>query len=170
MQVMQAKPMKSLREALPDGFVARMQRELGSEETLRILWPMVVGAELGANTRLLSIRQNRLRIAVPDQTWKRTLLAMEQAVLEAVHRVCGKDVGRAIDLVEDASLTGLRLGKAGKGKEPGQGKAGKGKSTAPLRPAGLPDFPLDGIRDAELQRMFRQSAQKYFARRDEDSQ
>ena len=149
--------MKSLRDALPDGLLSQMQQELGQEETLRLLWPMVVGAKLGANTKLLSIRQNRLRIAVPDQTWRRTLISMEQAVLEAVHRVCGEEVGHAIDLVEDPNLA-----LQGKGKD----RTRKEKSTLPDAPVDLPDFQLDDIRDTELRRMFRQSAQKYFARRE----
>ena len=157
---MQSKPMKSLRDALPEGLLAQMQQELGQEETLRLLWPMVVGAKLGANTRLLSIRQNRLRIAVPDQTWRRTLLSMEHAVLEAVHRVCGEEVGRAIDLVEDANLAAPRRG---------QDRTGKERSALPLPAVDLPGLPLHEIRDTELQRMFRRSAQKYFARREEAS-
>jgi hypothetical protein len=157
---MQAKPMKSFREALPEGLLARMQQELGPEETLRLLWPMVAGAKLGANTRLLSIRQNRLRISVPDQTWRRTLSSMEQAVLEAVHRVCGEEVGRAIDVVEDANLTAPRREKD---------RTGNGKFASPLPAVELPDFPLDEIQDSELRRMFRQSAWKYFARREEDN-
>lgn len=157
---MQAKPMKSLRDALPEGLLTQMQQELGQEETLRLLWPMVVGAKLGANTRLLSIRQNRLRIAVPDQTWRRTLLSLEQAVLEAVHRVCGEEVGRAIDLVEDPNLAAPRGIKD---------RAGKEKSSLPLPAVNLPDFALGEIRDAELRRMFHRSAQKYFARGEEAS-
>ena len=158
--------MKSLRDALPDGLLAQMQQELGQEETLRLLWPMVVGAKLGANTRLLSIRQNRLRISVPDQTWRRTLLSLEQAVLEAVHRVCGEEVGRAIDLVEDPNLADPWRGRAGREKD----RTGEEKSALRLPAVDLPDFPLDEISDTELQRMFRQSAQKYFARREKASQ
>ena len=153
------KPMTSLREALPGGLLARMQQELGQEETLRLLWPMVVGANLGASTRLLSMRQNRLRIGVPDQTWGRTLGSLEQAILEAVHRVCGEEVGRSIELVEDPSLASPRPGKE--------------KPTVPLPLAELrdvPDLPLGGIRDTELRRMFCQSAQKYFARKEEIGQ
>ena len=163
---MQAKPMKSLRDALPDGLLAQMQRELGQEETLRLLWPMVVGASLAASSRLLSIRQNRLRISVPDPTWKRTLISLEQAVLEAVHRVCGEEVGRAIEVVEDPNLAGPRMEKKRKEKD----RTEKGKSTLALPAVDLPDFPLDEIRDTGLRRMFRQSAQKYFARKEEASQ
>jgi hypothetical protein len=163
--------MKSFREALPDGLLAQMQQELGQEETLRLLWPMVVGAELAANTRLLSIRQNRLRIAVPDQTWRRTLSAMERAILDAVHRVCGEEVGRAVDLVEDAHLTGPSGGNGGRAKNAkGSDRAEAGKSAVALRAEDLPNLPLQEIHDTELQQMFRQSAQKYFTRGNEAGQ
>lgn len=153
-------PMQSLREALPGNLLARMQQELGQEETLRLLWPMVVGPELGLSTRLLAIRQNRLRVAVPDQTWRRTLASLQQAVLEAVHRVCGEEVGRSMDLVVDPTLAGIKPAK----ENPA---ARRSRSLAADLPPDLPDVPLDGIRDTELRWMFRRSARKYFARREE---
>lgn len=148
--------MQSFRDALPSGLLVQMQQELGQEETLRLLWPMVVGPELGGNTRLLNVRQNRLRIGVPDPTWKRELQALEQAVLEAVHRVCGDECGSKIELVEDPSLAGPR--------------SQQGESAVPPARAEPVNLPLEEIRDTELQRMFQQSAQKYFARRKEAGQ
>lgn len=143
--------MKSLRDSLPDGFLVQMQKELGLEEMLRLLWPMVVGANLGVSTRLVSIRRNTLRISVPDQTWKKTLSALEQAVLEAVHRVCGEEFVRAVEFVEDPTLAVPR-------------PASERNAGSPT-PTGLPiDWPLGGISDPELRRMFRRSAEKYFAR------
>ncbi len=133
-----------------------MQQKLGQEETLRLLWPMVVGPELGGNTRLLNVRQNRLRIGVPDPTWKRELRSLEQAVLEAVHRVCGDEFGSSIELVEDLSLASPRPQKK--------------ESDAPPARAESVNLPLEGIRDTDLQRMFRQSARKYFARSKEAGQ
>lgn len=144
--------MTPFRKALPGDLLAQMQQKLGREETLRLLWPMVVGTELGARTRLVSFRQNRLRIAVPDATWKRTLWSLEHTVLEAVGQVLGEDAGRSIELVEDPALSSPRQAK---------------EKPATIHPANLPDLPLDGIRDAEIVRMFQQSAQKYFARTEE---
>ncbi len=156
--------MNSLRDSLPEGLLVQMQKELGREETLRLLWPLVVGANLAASTRLVAVRQNRLRIAVPDRTWKRTLGSMETIILAAVHRICGEEVGGAIDWVEDPTL--------GAARAPHQKSAGLSPPAAPPAspasmdlPLDLPfDLPLGGISDAELRRMFRQSAAKYFAR------
>ena len=148
--------MQSLRDALPSGLLIQMQQKLGQEETLRLLWPMVVGPELGRNTRLLNVRQNRLRIGVPDPTWKRELRSLEQQVLEAVHQVCGDELGSSVELVEDPSLASLRPQKEESGIPPARAES--------------MNLPLEGIRDTELQRMFRQSAEKYFARRKEAGQ
>ena len=139
--------MKSLRDSLPEDFLGQMQKELGREETLRLLWPVIVGSNLGGSTEFQGIRQNTLRIGVPDQTWKRTLRSMENMILEAVHRFCGEDVGRAIEFVE----------------HPRPVAPSPKKKSAP-RPLPPVDFPLDTIADPELRQMFALSARKYFAR------
>jgi hypothetical protein len=146
--------MKSIRESLPAEFLAQMQKELGREETLRLLWPLVVGPNLAASTRLVSIRGSRVRIAVPDRTWKRELAGLEKTILDTLHRACGEEFGRAIDLVEDAGLAGCG--------------AASEKAAASVTAAEVPrlalHLPLEGIADGELRRIFGQSAAKYFAR------
>jgi hypothetical protein len=145
-----------------------MQRELGREETLRRLWPMVVGAKLGASTRLVSIRASRLRIAVPDQTWKRELGGLERSILEAVHRASGEEFARSVELVEDPTLgTASFTGETGETKR----KAGEAKSRAVARmprPELLSDvlvgLPLEAIQNGELRRLFEESAAKYLSR------
>lgn len=151
--------MKSLRDSLPEDFLGRMQKELGREETLRLLWPLIVGSKLGANTALQGIRQNTLRVSVPDQTWKKTLGSLEGMILEAVHRYCGEDVGSAIEFVEAKR----NMDVVSRSVTP---QPKKGTPPRPLASADLPldDFPLDAIPDPELREMFGRSAQKYFAR------
>ncbi|MGH9786607.1 MAG: DciA family protein [Terriglobia bacterium] len=139
--------MRSLRDSLPEDFLGRMQQELGREEMLRLVWPMIVGSTMGGSTQLLGIRQNTLRVAVPDQTWKKTLRSMENMILEAVHRVCGDEVGRSIEFVESPRpVPPLPKEKA---------------APRPLPPA---DLPLDAIADPQLRQTFDRSARKYFAR------
>ena len=133
------------RDSLPVDLLAQMQQELGREETLRLLWPMIVGSKLGCSTQFQGIRQNTLRVAVPDQTWKKTLRSMEQLILAAVHRYCGEEVGRAIEFVESAFPAALPLPKR--------------VPAPPLPPA---DLPLDAIADPDLRQMFDRSARKYF--------
>jgi predicted nucleic acid-binding Zn ribbon protein len=139
--------MNSLRDSLPKDFLGRMQKELGREEMLRLLWPMIVGSKMGGSTQLHGIRQNTLRVGVPDRTWKITLRSMENMILERVHRFCGEDVGRAIEFVESPRLV-----------PPSQKK-----SPAP-RPLPPSDLPLDAIADPDLRQSFDLSARKYFAR------
>ena len=139
--------MRSLRDSLPEEFLAQMQKELGREETLRLVWPVIVGSKLGCSTQFLGIRQNTLRVAVPDRTWKNTLRSMENMILEAVHRFCGEDVGRAIEFVESP--------------RPVPPSPKKKAVPRPLPPS---DLPLDAIADPELRQSFDLSARKYFAR------
>ena len=143
----QARSMNSLRDSLPKDFLGRMQKELGREETLRLVWPMIVGSQLGYSTQFLDIRQNTLRVAVPDQTWKRTLRGMENMILEAVHRVCGDEVGRSVEFVESP--------------QPVPPSPREKAAPSPLPPA---DLPLDAIADPQLRQMFDRYARKYFAR------
>lgn len=144
--------MKSLRDSLPEDFLAQMQKELGREETLRLLWPVIVGSKLGGSAEFQGIRQNTLRVGVPDQTWKRTLRSMENMILEAVHRFCGEDVGRAIEFVETKRPIDVV-------SRPAIPSPKKRAMPRPLPPA---DFPLDAIGDPELRQMFDLSARKYF--------
>ena len=154
--------MKSLRDSLPEDFLGQMQKELGREETLRLLWPVIVGSNLGGSTEFQGIRQNTLRVAVPDQTWKRTLRSMENMILEAVHRFCGEDVGRAIEFVETK-----RPRDGGAVSRPAISSPKKGTTPRPLPPT---HFPLDTIADPELRQMFALSARKYFARAGDSTQ
>jgi len=73
------------------------------------------------------------------------LRSMENLILEAVHRFCGDDVGRAIEFVESP-----RALPPAPNKKP---------AARPLPP---PDLPLDAIADPELRRIFDLSARKYF--------
>ena len=139
--------MNSLCDSLPEDFLGRMQKELGREEMLRLVWPMIVGSSLGGSTQLLGIRQNTLRVGVPDQTYQRTLRSMESMILDAVHRICGDEVGRAIEFVETPRPI-----------------ASPPKKRIAARPLPAADVPLDAIADPELRRMFDLSARKYFAR------
>jgi hypothetical protein len=135
--------------------MVQMQKQLGREEMLRLLWPVVVGPALGASTRLVSVRGSRLRIAVPDQNWKRELSALERTVLDAVHRACGEEFARSVDLVEDATLAARQPAE-----DAAKLRAQRGPVTsAPASGAGLP---LDDIADEGLREMFRQSVEKYF--------
>lgn len=137
--------MNSFRDLLPQTFLVQMQKELGRDEALRLLWPLIVGSKLGGSTEFRGIRQNTLRVAVPDRTWKITLRSMENMILQAVHRFCGEEVGRAIEFVENPS--------------PANSPPKKKVSARPLPPA---DLPLDAIADPGLRQIFDRSARKYF--------
>ena len=146
-------PMESFRDLLPGEFVKRMQSELGRQETLRILWPVMVGARLGCNTRLKEVRHSTLVVSVPDRTWKKTLSSMEGMILDAVRRFSGEESWQAIEFVEDPLLAVPR------------------QDIRPQRPdsaRSLPpvDLPVEAISDAELREMFLRSARKYFARQE----
>ena len=151
-------PMNSLRELLPNDLLDRMREELGREEMLRLVWPLIVGWELGSSTQLRSVRQNTLLVAVPDRTWKKTLSAMEKMMLEAVHRFCGEEVARTIEFVEEPRMAAPRP------NTPRRRTATPRPLAPPALPGDLPDEgPLAAIADPELREMFRRSAQKYFA-------
>ena len=73
-----------------------MEKELGREESLRLLWPVIVGSKLGSNTRFQALRHRVLVIAVPDRTWKNNLEPLEKMILDAVCRFCGGEAARMV--------------------------------------------------------------------------
>ena len=92
--------MESLRAPLAAGFLKRIEKELGEEVTLGLLWPQVVGSELAQNTRLKAIRRGTLIVSVPDREWLKSLgslEALDRMILDAVGRL---GTGRTYDAVE----------------------------------------------------------------------
>ena len=92
--------MESLRVPLAAGFLKRIERELGEEVTLGLLWPQAVGPELARNTRLKAIRRGTLIVSVPDREWLKSLgslEALDRMILEGVGRL---GIARTYDAVE----------------------------------------------------------------------
>src|SRR5689334_3501959 len=92
--------MESLRAPLAAGFLKRIEKELGEEITLGLLWPQVVGSELARNTRLQAIRRGTLIVSVPDREWLKSLgslEALDRMILDAVGRL---GIARKYDAVE----------------------------------------------------------------------
>ena len=130
-----------------------MEKELGREESLRLLWPVIVGSKLGSNTRFQALRHRVLVIAVPDRTWKNNLEPLEKMILDAVCRFCGEEAARMVEFVEDRRLENARPVPRAKRLQPAE-------VTVSL------DFPLEAIRDPELRESFARSARKYLGRQE----
>ena len=143
--------MKSFRECLPVDFLRRMERELGREESLRLLWPVVVGQPLAGNTQLKSVRGGMLIVSVPDRTWRGSLGSMEKMILAAVNRFWGEEVCRSIEFREDPRLP-VPL------QEP---RPGRPRTPRELLPADLPA--AKAITDDELRERILESIRKYFS-------
>ena len=152
--------MESLKGPLAAGFLKRIEKELGEEVTLGLLWPQVVGPELARNTRLKSLRRGTLIVSVPDREWLKSigsLDAIDRMILEAVSRL---GTGRTYDAVEfvvepvpvarrESAITRPRLSRA----ENAARDAGRAVDTSM-------------IGDESLRVRFEASARKYFAPRE----
>lgn len=147
--------MNSFRDSLPGEVGERMRRELGWEESLRLLWPVLVGWRLGCNTRLLSARQATLRVAVPDQVWSKTLSSLQRMILDSVNRFWGEQTWAAIEFVEDPLLWSPPR------------RPSRPENSVPLPPLTVADLPAAGVLGEELRQVFLESAQKYFAWQEE---
>ena len=146
--------MQSVRDFLPENFWKGIERELGREQGLRLLWPAVVGARLAGNTQLKSLRGLTLVISVPDRVWKGSLESLEKMILDAVNRFCKKQVGDTIEFVIDSRGGVLP-------RESGTPRPGRMEDLPPA------DLPVGQIADDGLRAAFLRSAQKYFAMREE---
>jgi hypothetical protein len=144
-----------LRDCLPERLQQRIQKELGRDESLRLLWPALVGRQLANNTRPTGLRNGTLVIIVADRTWERSLGGIEAMIRDAVNRFYGEQACRAIEF------------------RPADVKEGGRMRTLPVSPApagirkgsGLPllNLPVEAIADAGLRDKFLHSARKYFA-------
>ena len=130
-----------------------MEKELGRDEALRLLWPVIVGSKLASNTRFQGIRHHVLLIAVPDWTWKKNLAPFEKMILEAFCRFCGPEAARTVNFIEDPRLVNARPLPRTERLPPAQGSVSV-------------DLPLEAIRDPELRESFARSAQKYLGRQE----
>jgi len=139
---------ESLRSVLGAGLLQRIEKELGPESTLRLLWPHLVGAQLAAHTKLKAIRGGALIVAVPDRGWRRSLGALDRMILDAVNRWSGEHAYGAVEFVEDPQMP----------------RPAKIARTARRRPLPELDFDTAMISDPELRAAFENSARKYLAR------
>ena len=91
--------MQSLREFLPAGFCEQMEKELGREEALKLLWPAMVGSALAAQAKPLSIKGDTLVIGVPEKGWINSVASFEHQILAASTRFWGKPLAARIEFV-----------------------------------------------------------------------
>jgi hypothetical protein len=146
--------MESLRQSLVGGILKRIEKELGRDTTLRLLWPHLVGQQLAGNTQLKAVRGPTLIVAVPDRGWKSSLEPLKQMILDTVNGAGGERSYAAIEFVEQPDMA----------LPP---KASGPRSSRSQR--ALPAVELDTamIGDEAMRRMFTERARKYFAAQSE---
>ena len=152
--------MKSFRESLSANFLKNIEREVGREESLRLLWPVIVGRRLANNTRLHRIQNGRLILAVPDRSWRASLGSddLEKMILDAVNSLWGETVCHSIEFFEDPRVA-----------PPLQEQ--RNRRSQPLREPPPVELPAaETVADVSLRKLILQSASKYLARREESSQ
>ena len=110
--------MEPMRVSLAAGLWQRIEKELGRETMLRLLWPHLVGAQLAANTRLMAIRGATLVIAAPDRAWIKTLDSFRQMILNVVNRLPGGSSYDSVEFVEDRKSTRLNSSHIQKSRMP----------------------------------------------------
>ncbi len=136
----------------------QMRRELGWEESLRLLWPVLVGERVGCNTRLVSARQATLRVAVPDKVWGKTLGSLQRLILDSVNRFWGEQIWAAIEFVEEPNLPHLLHSPRSQSRP---------ERSVPLPRFTVADFPEAEVLDEDLRQAFLASARKYFSWQEE---
>lgn len=147
--------MQSIRDSLPEALWKGIERGLGREQALRLLWPAVVGARLASNTQLKSLRGATLVVSVPDRVWKSSLESLEKMILEAVNRFWNEPICHAIEFLVDPRGGALIAQRAG------------AQRRSPSRELPPVDLPVGQIGDEGLRAAFLRSAEKYFAWQEE---
>lgn len=150
--------MDKLRELLPDNLFQAMLRKLGREETLRLLWGVLVGEQLASQTGLKSVRGTTLVVTVPDAQWTRSLQPMGKMLVDAVNRFPDSWRAKSVEFVVDLNPNAAVPKPAARG---GSGRAGLRATSESNGLAG------GSIGDEQLREAFSESEHKYFSRREE---
>jgi Dna[CI] antecedent DciA-like protein len=155
--------MLPVRDFLPGEIWKGMQRKLGREEALRLLWPAVVGPKLAAQMQFGRMRGEVLSVSVPDTEVLRGLQPMGRMILEAVNRFRGQSPATSIEFAVASRPSGVPSIPAAP-----LALARPPKTTARL--GQIPaqtisrDIAAGAIADTGLRDLFIRSAQKYFSR------
>jgi hypothetical protein len=80
-----------------------MEKDLGREEALRLLWPAVVGRPLSAQTRLDRIVNDgcggTMLVSVSDGEWRGPIASLGQMILDRVNAFWGRVLAERIEFV-----------------------------------------------------------------------
>ena len=162
--------MESLRQSLVADFLKRIEKELGRETTLRLLWPHVVGSRLAGNTQLKGIRGAMLIVSVPDRSWLGPLVSLDKMILKAVNRLGGEKRYDSIEFLEEPQMLPSReASRSGTGDRACRELAAmeQGTGNRVLMPEECRSTPVKFdtgmIADDNLRRLFLESARKYFS-------
>ncbi|MBN2370987.1 MAG: DUF721 domain-containing protein [Vicinamibacteria bacterium] len=122
---------------------------------VRNLWPKVVGPEIARRTEVVALQERTLRVRVADQRWMRVLHRMQRVILGRLAQKLGAVAPNQIGFVE------------GPLSSPPEDVSVK--SSVRLRDAAPPPERVikaaESIEDAELRRLFIESAARYLGRR-----
>ena len=148
----------------------RIEKELGREATLRLLWPQVVGPRLAGNTQLKGIRGAMLIVSVPDRSWLGPLVSLDKMILNAANRWGGERRYDSIEFLEEPQMLPPReANRSGTGDRAGRELAAREQRTGNrvLMPEECRSTPVEidtgMIADENLRRIFIESAKKYFS-------
>ena len=144
--------MEPFREALSPDLWKRIERKLGREEALRLLWPALAGPQLAALAEMHGIRGATLILSVTDREWRSPLQSMEKMILDAVNRFRPQSPATAIEFVVHPRPVAPPAVSAGLRKQDDRSMRQQ-------------DVLAGAIGDEGLREIFVRSARKYFARR-----
>lgn len=142
--------MEFLRASLAAGLLPRIEKELGRENTLRLLWPQVVGPQLALHTELKGSRGTLLLVGVRDRGWIKTLGPLQGTMLDAINRWAGGQY-KGIEFQEQSGMPA----------PPQIAPVSAAKRSAPADV--VPFAAAEAITDGAVRAAFCQSAAKYFA-------
>jgi hypothetical protein len=151
--------MQQVRELLPHDLWKTMERKLGREEALRLLWPAVVGQKLAAQIQLRQLRGRTLIVTIPDPELRKPLETMEAMILDSVNRFSPQLSATEIEYVVEQRPQGLSAVASAT-----KTATKTATMTGSLLPPKRDGLPSQGTNDKSLRDTFDRSRHKYFAR------
>ena len=149
--------MQAVRDFLPERLRRNMEKALGKQETLRLMWPNIVGGRLASSVQLTQVRGGTLIVSVPDRVWQGSLQELEHLILDAVNRSGHNIHCNAVRFTVAAPSAAMAAGENQAAATP-HARAGAGS---------IPTLPEPATGDSSTREIFARSAAKYFAREPE---
>jgi len=124
----------------------KLSDTISSEELACAAWPVAIGSRIASHTTAIGLVRGNLVVECEDAVWQRQLFYLKTHILKKIHEV-----------LDTSTVTDVEFRMAGPRRRPPQIAV---QPRAPLADTRVLEDEADGITDAGLRIIYRQSRKK----------